>query len=439
MAEPVRLGPIGRQVLAAFLVVAVTAIAVLVVATLVGVDLSRTAATREDRAHMAQDLATLAGVGYDEQGAWTGGVLADVQDRAEAANAHFIVVAPDGAVVYGGPVGTGFRAKAFTAPISVAGQEVATGYLAFRDGTERVSPGVSTTWLVTATAVAGIVALLMALLLTRRLTKPLVGLAATARSFAAGDRAARAATDAPGELGELGQTFNEMADEVTAGEDARRHLSADVAHELRTPLAALQGGLEELTVGDRPADQATLAALHLQAVRLGRIVADLAELSQAEAAGPRLEPQDVELADLVRSGLGVWQSTVEAAGQVLRTELEDGVWVWADPDRLHQVVGNLLTNAVRHCRPGDTVTVSVAASGRRAVVAVADTGPGIPAADVPHVFDRFWRAGDRAGTPGSGRGLPVARALVEASGGQISLESQEGVGTVVTIRLPLSG
>jgi two-component system sensor histidine kinase BaeS len=438
MAEPVRLGPIGRQVLAAFLVVAVTSIAVLVVATLIGVDLSRTAATREDRAHMAEDLATLAGAAYAREGAWTGAGLVAVENRAAEANGHFIVVAPDGAVVYGGPVGQGFRDKAFTAPVAVDGQAVATGYLAFRDGTERVPAGVSTTWLVTATVVAGIVALLMALLLTRRLTEPLVGLAMTARAFAAGDRSARAATDAPGELGELGRTFNEMADEVTASEEARRHLSADVAHELRTPLTALQGGLEELAVGDRPADPATVASLHQQAVRLGRIVADLAELSQAEAAGPRLEPQDVELADLVRSGLVGWQSTVEAAGQSLRTELQDGVWVWADPDRLHQVVGNLLTNAVRHCRPRDAVTVSVEASGGQAVLTVADTGPGIPAADVPHVFDRFWRAGDRAGTPGSGLGLPVARALVEASGGQISLESEEGVGTVVTIRLPLS-
>jgi two-component system sensor histidine kinase BaeS len=102
-------------------------------------------------------------------------------------------------------------------------------------------------------------------------------------------------------------------------------------------------------------------------------------------------------------------------------------------------VGNLLTNAVRHCRSGDVVTVTVEAHGAQAVLTVADTGPGIPAADVPHVFDRFWRAGDRGGTPGSGLGLPVARALVEASGGQASLESEEGVGTVVTIRLPRCG
>jgi two-component system sensor histidine kinase BaeS len=387
---------------------------------------------------MAEDLAAQAGIAYREQGAWTGAQLAAVQDRADAADAHFIVVAPDGAVVYGGPVGQGFRQKAFSAPVAADGQDVGTAYLAFRDGAPQVHGGVSATWLVAATVVAGMVALLMALLLTRRLTEPLEGLTTTARAFAAGDRAARAATDAPGELGELAVTFNEMADEVTAAEASRRHLSADVAHELRTPLSALQGGLEELAAGDRPADPETLAALHRQAVHLGRIVADLAELSQAEAVGPRLEPRDVELADLVRSGLGVWQSMVEAAGQSLRTDLQDGVWVWADPDRLHQVVGNLLANAVRHCRPGDTVTVTVEAQAAWAVIAVADTGPGIPAAEVPHVFDRFWRAGDRAGTPGTGLGLPVARALVQASGGQISLESEEGVGTVVTIRLALS-
>lgn len=324
------------------------------------------------------------------------------------------------------------------APVVSDGQEVAVAYLSFRDGAERVPAGVSAGWLATAAIVTAAVALLMALLLMQRLTEPLQGLTTTARAFAAGDREARAATGAPGELGELARSFNEMADEVTAAEESRRHLSADVAHELRIPLTALQGGLEELALGDRPADPTTLAALHLQAVRLGRVVAGQAELSQAEAGGPRLEPQDVELADLVRSGLGIWESRVEAAGQALRTELADGVWVWADPDRLHQVVGNLITNAVRHCRPGDTVAVRVEAQSRQAVLTVSDTGPGIPAADVPHVFDRFWRAGDRGGIPGSGLGLPVARALVEGSGGQISLESELGVATIVTIRLPLS-
>ena len=284
-----------------------------------------------------------------------------------------------------------------------------------------------------------VVALLMAVLLTRRLTEPLVGLTATAREFAAGDRDARAAEDAPGELGVLAQTFNEMADEVARGEEARRHLSADVAHELRTPLAALQGGLEELVVGDRTPDRATLSALHTQAVRLGRVVADLGELAQVEASAPRLVLQDVELADLVRSGLAAWESPVRASGMSLRTDLQDGVWVLADADRMHQVVGNLLTNAARHGRPGDSVTMTVCTDASEAVLEVSDTGPGIPAEEVPHVFDRFWRGGDPTRAPGTGLGLPVARALVEGHGGRIDLASEVGVGTTVTIRLALAG
>ena len=209
-------------------------------------------------------------------GAWTGPQLARIEQNADVAGGHFIVVAPDGAVVFGGPVGQGFRDKAFTAPVVVDGEQVALSYLAFRESADRAPAGVSTTWLVTAMVVAAVVALLMALWLTRRLTEPLEVLASTARAFASGDRDARAAVDAPGELGELATTFNEMADEVVAGEETRRRLSADVAHELRNPLTTLQGGLEELATVERPADPGVLAALHAQAVRLGRIVNDLA-------------------------------------------------------------------------------------------------------------------------------------------------------------------
>ena len=316
MAETFHLGPIGRRVLVAFLVVAASSVAVLVAATFIGVDLSRAEATRIERERMAENMAVLAGVAYGETGAWTGPQLARIEEQADAQGGHFIVVAPDEEVVFGGPVGEGFRDKAFTAPVVVDGDQVALSYLAFRESAERAPAGVSTTWLVAALAVAATVAVLMALWLTRRLTEPLAGLTTTARAFASGDRDARAAVDAPGELGELAATFNDMADEVAAGEETRRHLSADVAHELRNPLATLQGGLEELAAGDRPADPSVLAALHDQAIRLGRIVNDLDQLSQAEATGPQVHPRDVELADLVRSGLPIWHASVEAAGQI---------------------------------------------------------------------------------------------------------------------------
>ena len=433
-----RLGPIGRRVLAAFLVVALTSVGVLVIATAIGVDLGRSSATRVERQHMAEDLATVAGLAYAEEQRWTGSGLAEVQARAEEAQAHFIVVAHDGAVVYGGPVGQGFRAKAFTAPVLADGQQVGTAHLAFRDDARPAAPDVSNDWLLTATVAAMVAALAMAALLTRRLTRPLDALTTTARAFAAGDREARATTDAPGELGELARSFNDLVDEVTRSEQARRHLSADVAHELRTPLTALQGGLEEVMLGGRPPDRATMAALHEQALRLGRVVADLAELSQAEADGLRLEPQDVELADLVRSGLSAWEAAARGAGQRIVPELEDGVWVRADPDRLGQVVGNLVSNAARYARRGGTVALGVRSVGSDAVLTVSDDGPGIPPEEVPHVFDRFWRGSSTGAGAGSGLGLAIARALVEASGGRIELASEVGAGTVVTVRLPLA-
>jgi two-component system sensor histidine kinase BaeS len=264
-----------------------------------------------------------------------------------------------------------------------------------------------------------------------------VELTEATRAFASHDRDARAATDAAGELGELARTFNTMADEVTRSDEARRHLSADVAHELRTPLTALQAGLEELRYGHIPPDPATLAALHDQSVRLGRIVNDLSELSQAEAHALRLFPERLDLAEVTREGLATWERRIRSADLALKVNLVSGVWVEVDPQRIFQVIGNVVANAVRHCRAGDTILVSVRTSGESGVLEVSDTGPGIPAEALPHIFDRFYRADESGAGTGSGIGLAVVRALTLAHGGQVELASEEGGGTIVTVRLPL--
>lgn len=232
-----------------------------------------------------------------------------------------------------------------------------------------------------------------------------------------------------------------MADDVTHAEQARRRLSADVAHELRTPLAALQAGLEELRDGYATPSPARLAALHDQTLRLGRVVGDLAELSEAESARLSLNMVPVELAHLVRHAVTDREAELRAAGLTVRTRIAtEPLPVRADPDRIHQALGNLLSNSARYCCPGDTVTVTASAEGDTALVEVTDDGPGIPADELPHVFDRLWRgsaARDRSG--GSGIGLAVVKELITAHGGSVTALSEPAAGTRIVIRLPRDG
>jgi two-component system sensor histidine kinase BaeS len=319
--------------------------------------------------------------------------------------------------------------------VTVAGQRVGSVRLAFPAGTPE-GRTVAWSWVVGAAGAALLAALLVSAYVSGRLARPLVALAAAAHRFAAGDRAARARLRAPGELGEVAQAFDAMADEVVQAETVRRRLAADIAHELRTPLAGLQAGLEELRDGLQPADAPRLAALHDQSLRLGRIVQDLADLSAAESAALSLHSVDTDLAGIAATAVAAQRPRLDAAGLMVTTELDDRAPVRGDPDRLHQAVVNVLANAARYCRPGDRVDVTARPEGGDAVLRITDTGPGIAADELPHAFDRLWRGRDTAGTAGSGIGLAVVRELVTAHGGTVGIDSPAGGGVIVTIRLP---
>ena len=169
---------------------------------------------------------------------------------------------------------------------------------------------------------------------------------------------------------------------------------------------------------------------------MGRVIDDLSTLAAAESAELPLYRQEVDLADVVALAVAARRGAMEAAGLRVRLDLDREVSVLADADRVHQVVGNLLSNAAQYCRPRDQVTVRVRADGTDGVLEVCDTGPGFAAEDLPHVFERTWRARGSAHTRGSGLGLPIVRALAEAHGGSASVESKEGEGATVTVRLP---
>jgi two-component system, OmpR family, sensor histidine kinase BaeS len=437
--------PLGRRLLAAFLLVAFSSVLALTGAALIGTAAGLTSARESDRAQAANRVADAAAVAYRRAGGWTGVDLAEASAIATAASARLVVRDADGRMVWPGhgmgPASGGVHTDAgavVDASVTVSGQTVGSVRLSFTSAATGAR-AVAWSWVLGAAAVALAVALVVSAYVARRLTRPLLVLTSAARRFAAGDRGARAGTGGPGELGELAAAFDSMADEVVRAEQVRRSLAADVAHELRTPLAALQAGLEELRDGLRTPDAERLASLHDQALRLGRTVADLAELSAAESAALSLRATDTDLAAVAHTALAAYRPRLDAAGLRVDANLADPVPVHADPDRLHQVVTNLLANAARYCHRNDRVNVRAYTTDGSAVLEVADSGPGIPVGELPHVFDRLWRGHRAHSVAGSGIGLAVVRELVTAHGGTVAVSSPAGGGTAITIRLPRTG
>ncbi|OIQ84667.1 signal transduction histidine-protein kinase BaeS [mine drainage metagenome] len=455
------MGPLGRRMLLAFILVAVSSVVVLTVAALIGVGQGVEAVQQSERVQKAAAAAGAAGAAYQAAGGWNGADLTSSSAIAQAAGARLFVLDQSGSSVRVGPgmgqgaggPGPGAQGSAqsnaqssaqgaVTAPVVVDGVTVGTVRLMFGASSGTRARDIAWSWIAVAAAVALVVAVVASWWVTRVLTRPIDAMTTAARQFAAGDREARTGESGPGELGELAHAFNGMADTVARSERDRRNLTADVAHELRTPLAVLQAGLEELRDGLVEPTSEGLARLHDQSLRLGRIVQDLAELSAAEglSAAEATESNamraEVDLGQVVADALAGHDPQLRAAGLVIVRELSGPAVVRADSDRLHQAVGNLLANVARYCRPGDEARVTVRPDGGDVVLVVADTGPGLPADEVPHVFDRLWRGRGTEHIAGSGIGLAVVREIVVAHGGTIDARSPAGGGLTVTIRLP---
>lgn len=441
-------GPLTWRLLTVFLLVALSSVVVVTLAALLGTGRGLVAAQTADRRQAVTAVAEAAATAYTQAAGWAGARLDSATDLAAGAGARLVVRDQNGAVVSadghrprmpgpGAPMGGLAGGGRLDAPVVVNGATVGSVQLAFTSAAGAAAKDVAWTWIALAAAVALAVSLVASWLVSQWIARPLVRLATTARALSGGDRSARSGVRAPGELGELATAFDTMADELTRTEQTRRNLTADVAHELRTPLATLQAGLEELRDGFVQPDAQRLTSLHDQALRLGRVVDDLAALSAAESAALSLRPVEVDLATVAGQALAAHTSQLRAAGMRVHSELDPGLLVRADPDRLQQALGNLLDNAARYGRPDDQVTVRVhAGAGDDAVVEVADTGPGIPADELAHVFDRLWRGRSGRAVPGSGIGLAVVRELVTAHGGTVTAGSEPAGGATFTVRLP---
>jgi signal transduction histidine kinase len=285
------------------------------------------------------------------------------------------------------------------------------------------------------------IALLLTFFLSRRILSPVKALTSATRQFGKGDFSRRVDYKDKGELGELAQSFNSMADDLEHTERLRRNMVADVAHELRTPLSNLKGYLEAISDGVVKPDEDTIHLLNEEASSLSRLVNDLQELSLADAGEIKLimQPEDVSL--LVNEAVTVMQTKAIAKGLAISNDLPATLPVVdIDLHRIKQVLLNLLENAVAHTDPGGRITVTTRQRGNQIHISVADTGEGIPAEELPLIFERFYRV-DKSrtrATGGSGLGLTIAKRLVEAHGGTIEVKSQPGQGSTFTFTIPVS-
>ncbi len=289
---------------------------------------------------------------------------------------------------------------------------------------------------------AALVAILVSVFVSGRIARPVRDLALASRRIAAGRYAERVEAGDPDELGQLAESFNEMADALESAERRRRELIGNVAHELRTPIANLQGYVEGLADGVvQPSDE-TWAFLLDEAGRLRRLVEDLQELSRAEARQMSINPKPITPDRLVKLVVARLEPEFAEKGLTLGTAAGSTLpKVLADEDRAVQVLGNLLSNALRYTPSGGRVQVSVEHRNGEVVFRVRDTGIGVAPEHLPHLFERFFRT-DRArsrAAGGSGIGLTIAKALVEAMGGRIWAESPgPGQGSTFSFTLPLA-
>jgi len=290
-----------------------------------------------------------------------------------------------------------------------------------------------------AAGLAAVLALLAAVLVSRRITRPVTRLIESVRAMTRGDEQARAGqvAGAPAELRELAVAFDQMADTLTAHEQVRRNLVADVAHELRTPVAVLQANTEALLDGLVAHTPEQTVSLHEEVLRLGRMVEDLQTLAAAEAAALQLSRKPCDLARIAAEEAEEWEVSFATAGVSFTHRLEPAP-VLADAGRIHQVIANLLSNALKFTPPGGHVSISLSRSGGEARLEVSDTGPGISPEDQVHAFDRLWRGPGAAQTAGSGIGLAVAAELARAHEGHIEVASELGHGSRFTLILPLA-
>jgi signal transduction histidine kinase len=285
--------------------------------------------------------------------------------------------------------------------------------------------------------IAAVIAMAMVWFLSRGMTSPLRQMAAAASEMAKGNYDRRVSTSSRDEVGELARAFNQMAAELAETDRVRRDLVANVSHELRTPITALQAVLENLVDGVTEPDPETFRTMLAQVERLGRLVKQLLDLSRLESGAVPLDRTEFQVEPLLAHAVREQQLHAPEIAVSVSVDSPD-LTADGDPERVHQVVANLLENAVRHTPRGGMVEVRARRTTDRVVIEVVDEGPGIPEADQGRIFERFYRADSaRASSDGgAGLGLAIAQWIVDLHGGEIHPERREPHGCRMVVTLP---
>jgi signal transduction histidine kinase len=357
-------------------------------------------------------------------------VLLDSNGRVIADSAGKLLGQEAGRNWVGGPI-----------TIIVNGDQVGTVFdnpLASQSADQTLIESINRSLLVAAGG-ASLLALLLTLILSRRIVGPLESLTTAARQMEQGDLRQRVEVRGPAEIGQLAQAFNAMAESVARNEMLRRHMVSDVAHELRAPLTNIRGYLEFMLDGILEPDRETLSSAHQEAELLSRLINDLQELALAEAGQLHLERQPIVVNEVVETVVGPMRTQCTGQGLNLETHLPDLPPVYADAERIGQVLRNLLNNAITYTAEGGTIAVSSRQTDGWVEVSVTDTGVGIVPEDLPYVFERFYRA-DKSrtrSTGGAGLGLAIVKQLVEAHDGRVWAKSEVGNGSTFSFTLPI--
>jgi two-component system sensor histidine kinase BaeS len=430
---------LGMRLSLAFVAVALSAVALLTVLTAAFAAADVDQLSQAQRSNLTRAMSVVAATERSQASSWIRTDFKSVLDLAAKINADIQVSDKSGTPIADSPGFTTGTGTVDRVPIMLDGHRV--GWLS-----ARFAPGLGRNdsrlraefWraIAGAAGLAALVALVVAIAMSRRITRPLVRLIETADAVGGGDRSARVGSvRAPTELMDLAETFDQMADALARQEQLRRYLVADVAHELRTPVAVLQAGHEALLDGVVQPTPAQLASLRDEVLRLARMVDDLQALAAAEAAALELTLMPGDLAEMAAAAADSLAGRFESSQITLERHLGRAP-VRADSRWMHQVVTNLLGNSAKFTPAGGRVTLSTALDGDRATLSVSDTGVGIPADELPHIFERFWRGANPAGATGSGIGLAVVAEIVRGHNGDLAARSEPGRGTVIVVSLP---
>jgi len=290
-------------------------------------------------------------------------------------------------------------------------------------------------------AILGFILLLMTIVWgmrsLRRMSGPLDNLLEASSKVAEGDFSARVEERGPPEVRALTRGFNSMAERLQVNDQQRRKMLADVSHELRTPITVIQGNVEGILDGLYPADAERLKSIMEETQVLSRLVDDLRTLALAESGALQLRREPVDLAELIRDAVAGFEAQAKEKEIRLELSLAEIEEINIDPQRVREVLMNLVSNALRYTPRDGWIKVGFteSASGdqKNVIIFVEDNGPGIESADLPHVFERFYKSSDSGGM---GLGLSIAKYLVEAHGGKIWAESKVGTGTIISFTLP---